>query len=109
MPVLEAPSRPRGTSPMRRQGPRRALALGAGALVVVGCLALPQSAGAMGFNPITGITHAVGAGIHLITGGVGGAVVAGFGAIIKALFAWPAKLIDQTLLSWLVAVPDYTS
>ena len=33
--------------------------------------------------------------------------VDGFGAIIKALFAWPAKLINRELLAWLVAVPDY--
>ena len=30
-----------------------------------------------------------------------------FGAILKALFAWPAKLINRELLAWLVAVPDY--
>jgi hypothetical protein len=42
-----------------------------------------------------------------VTGGIGGMAVEGLGAIIKALFAWPAKIINRELLGWLVAVPDY--
>jgi len=64
-------------------------------------------AGAAGVDPLGGIGDVVGAGVNAITGGLGGAAVSGFGGILKALFAWPARLIDRELLAWLVAVPDY--
>ena len=53
------------------------------------------------------IEDVLGAGVDAVTGGIGELAVDGFGGIIKALFAWPAKLINRELLAWLVAVPDY--
>ena len=50
---------------------------------------------------------AIDAGLGAVTGGFGGLAVEGFGGIVKALFAWPAKLVNRELLAWLVAVPDY--
>ncbi len=57
--------------------------------------------------PIGPLGPAIGAGVDAITGGLGGAAVDGFGALLGKLFAWPAEVINRQLLAWLVAVPDY--
>src|SRR4051794_23816134 len=85
--------------------------LGVGA-VAVGLLALlslaaPESARALDPNPLHAAEDVLGAGADLVTGGIGKLAVDGFGGIIEALFAWPAKIINRQLLAWLVAVPDY--
>ncbi len=80
------------------------LAIGAVCALV---LAAPEPADAIPINPLGGIDDVLGAGVDAITGGVANAAVEAFGAIMKALFAWPAKLINRELLAWLVAVPDY--
>ena len=57
--------------------------------------AAPTAARAMPPVPIgAGWAAALGAGVDAITGGLGGAAVDGFGALLEELFAWPAK-IDQ--------------
>src|SRR4051794_12476024 len=76
---------------------------GAGVLSLAG----PEPAAAVGIDPWQAVGGAVGAGVNAITGGIGQGAVAAFGAIVKGLFAWPAKMIDRELLAWLVAVPDY--
>lgn len=81
-----------------------ALALAAVSLV---SLASPESARAIAIDPLDPIEDVLGAGVDVVTGGIGGLAVEGLGAIIKALFAWPAKVINRELLGWLVAVPDY--
>jgi len=80
------------------------LALG---VVSLGSLASPEPARAIPINPLDPIQDILGAGVDAVTGGIGGMAVEGLGAIIKALFAWPAKIMNRELLSWLVAVPDY--
>ena len=67
-----------------------------------------SSADAAPLDPIGGIGGVVGAGVDAVTGGVGErGRRRRSAAILKALFAWPAKLITRELLAWLVAVPDY--
>jgi hypothetical protein len=80
------------------------LALGAISIVL---LASPEPARAIDIDPLDPIQDVVGAGVDAVTGGIGGMAVEGLGAVIKALFAWPAKIINRELLAWLVAVPDY--
>jgi hypothetical protein len=70
-------------------------------------LASPEPARAIPLNPIDALGDVLGAGADAVTGGIGKLAVEAFEAIIKALFAWPAKMINRELLSWLVAVPDY--
>src|SRR4051812_26016703 len=69
---------------------------------VVGVLSLaaPEPAAAS-------VGDVIGAGLNAITGAVGKAAVESFEAIVKVLFAWPAKMINRELLAWMVAVPDY--
>src|SRR5688500_1090508 len=80
------------------------LALGVVSLV---SLASPEPARAIAIDPLDPIEDVPGAGVGVVTGGIGGMAVEGLGAIVKALFAWPAKIINRELLAWLVAVPDY--
>ena len=70
-------------------------------------LAAPESARAIDPNPLHALGDVLDAGADAVTGGIGKLAVDGFGGIIKALFAWPAKMINRELLAWLVAVPDY--
>ena len=97
------------TSPRRRTTTTRVLASGACvfAIIAVCALAAPDPAHAVGINPLDALDDLLGAGANAISGGIGGAAVDGFGAILRALFAVPAKLINRELLAWLVAVPDY--
>src|SRR4051794_313670 len=92
----------------RRRVPRW---LGVGAVAVgllwLLSLAAPESARAIDPNPLHAAEDVLGAGADVVTGGIGKLAVDGFGGIIKALFAWPAKIINRELLAWLVAVPDY--
>jgi hypothetical protein len=82
--------------------------LGAGTLAVVLLWLLsPESAQAFDPNPLHALGDALSAGADAVTGGISKLAVEGFGGIIKALFAWPAKIINRQLLAWLVAVPDY--
>src|SRR5215210_1792731 len=85
--------------------------LGVGAVAVgllwLLSLAVPESARAIDPNPLHAVEDVLGAGADVVTGGIGKLAVDGFGGIIKALFAWPAKIINRQLLAWLVAVPDY--
>ena len=83
---------------------RRALAVG---VVWLLSLAAPESARAIDPNPLHALGDVLDAGADAVTGGIGKLAVDGFGGIIKALFAWPAKMINRELLAWLVAVPDY--
>jgi hypothetical protein len=81
-----------------------------GALVMVGLPSLlaPESASALPIPiPPIGPIGPIGLGSDVVTGGLGKAGVEAFGAIIGALFSWPAKLVNRELLAWLVAVPDY--
>jgi hypothetical protein len=94
----------RNRSTRRRLAAPVALALGA---VFALSLAVPEPAAAVDVNPLHAIDDILGAGVDAVTGGVGKVAVESFGAIIKALFAWPAKMINRELLAWLVAVPDY--
>src|SRR3954470_22299788 len=71
-------------------------------------LAAPESARAIDPNPLHAMEDVLGAGANVVTGGIGKLAVDGFGGIVKALFAWPAKIINRELLAWLVAVPDYS-
>jgi hypothetical protein len=89
---------------VRRLWPAGLLAV---AVLSMVSLVAPEPARAIPVNPIDAIGDVLGAGADAITGGVGRLAVEAFGAIIKALFAWPAKIINRELLSWLVAVPDY--
>jgi hypothetical protein len=83
----------------------------AGALAAAGGIALslagPDAAAAipipLPLGPLGGLP---GPG-DVITGGIGKAAAESFGAVIKTLFAWPAKMVNRGLLAWLVAVPDY--
>jgi hypothetical protein len=88
----------------RRAWPAGLVALGVAAVV---SLASPEPARAIPLNPIDALGDVLGAGADAVTGGIGKLAVEAFEAIIKALFAWPAKMINRELLSWLVAVPDY--
>src|SRR3954452_8418456 len=78
-------------------------ALVAAGVIVVGSLGGADEARAL--PPITG--GPIGVGIDALTGGLGGAAVDGFGALLGKLFSWPAEIINRRLLAWLVAVPDY--
>jgi len=96
----------------RWRAPRRLWALLASGPLALGVvllvsLASPEPARAIEINPLDPIEDLLGAGMDAVTGGIGGMAVEGLGAIIKALFAWPAKIINRELLGWLVAVPDY--
>src|SRR3954452_8830965 len=101
---------------LRRQGSRpaaggrrsRAAAV-AGALLLVGAVALAAAPSAQAAlpDPVGALGGAIDAGLGAVTGGFGGLAVEGFGGIVKALFSWPAKLVNPELLAWLVAVPDY--
>ncbi len=88
---------------------RRWLGVGTLAVGVVWLLSLaaPESARAIDPNPLHALGDVLDAGADAVTGGIGKLAVDGFGGIIKALFAWPAKMINRELLAWLVAVPDY--
>ena len=77
-----------------------------GAVAVVS-LASPEPARAIPINPLDPLDDILGAGVDAITGGIGGMATEALEAIFKALFAWPAKMINRELLGWLVAVPDY--
>jgi hypothetical protein len=77
-------------------------------VVTLLALASPERAEAVDLNPIHAIEDVLGAGARAVTGGVGKVAVEAFGAILKALFAWPAKLINREVLGWLVSVPNYT-
>src|SRR3954471_9839385 len=93
-----------------RTRPRGLLGWVAIAIVVaaVGSLGGADEARAWPPLPITGgLGGAVGAGVDAITGGLGGAAVDGFSALLGKLFSWPAEVINERLLAWLVAVPDY--
>src|SRR5215208_4307103 len=93
-----------------RAGGRRARAAAvAGALALIGAVALAAAPSAQGAlpGPVGALGGAIDAGLGAVTGGFGGLAVEGFGGIVKALFAWPAKLVNGELLAWLVAVPDY--
>jgi hypothetical protein len=71
-------------------------------------LAWPEPAEAIVIpNPLDPIGDVLGAGAEAVVGEIPKLAVNAFGAIIKVLFAWPAKLINRELLAWLVAVPDY--
>jgi hypothetical protein len=84
------------------------LRIAAIAALVLSCeLAAPRPAMAVGINPLDALDDVLGAGANAISGGVAGAAVDGFGAILHALFAVPARLVNRELLAWLVAVPDY--
>src|SRR5690242_1486658 len=76
-------------------------------LAVVGSLGAADEARALPPMPIGPLGPAIGAGVNAITGGLGGAAVDGFSALLGKLFAWPAEVINRHLLGWLVAVPDY--
>src|SRR4051794_5477250 len=82
------------------------VALAFGAIFALSLVA-PAPAAAVDVNPLHAIDDILGAGVDAVTGGVGKVAVESFGAIIKALFAWPARMINRELLAWLVAVPDY--
>src|SRR3954470_24968602 len=82
------------------------------AVVAVGVAAVGPLGGAEGAPPppplrIGPLGPAIGAGVDAITGGLGGAAVDGFSALLGKLFSWPAEVINRHLLAWLVAVPDY--
>src|SRR4051794_5171238 len=78
-------------------------ALVAAGVIVVGSLGGADEARAL--PPITG--GPIGVGIDALTGGLGGAAVDGFGALLGKLFSWPAEGINRRLLAWVVAGPDY--
>ena len=106
---MDSDRREPGSDPRRRSWSTRprlavvvALAMGS-----VLALSFAEPAAAVDVNPLHGIDDILGAGVNAVTGGVGKVAVESFGAIIKALFAWPAKMINRELLAWLVAVPDY--
>ena len=110
VPVLPEPAESRGVR--RWRAPRRLwqlLTVGALALAAIslGSLASPEPARAFPIDPLDPIQDILGAGVDAVTGSIGGMAVEGLGAIVKALFAWPAKIINRELLGWLVAVPDY--
>src|SRR4051812_7357863 len=98
---------------MRARGMRRrpgavvvwvAVAIGVAA---VGSLGGADEARALPPVPVGPLGPAIGAGVDAITGGLGGAAVDGFSALLGKLFSWPADVINRQLLAWLVAVPDY--
>jgi hypothetical protein len=70
-------------------------------LAIVWLLSLlaPDSARAIDPNPLHAIQDVLGAGADAVTGGIGKLAVDGFGGINKALFAWPAKIINRELLA----------
>jgi hypothetical protein len=78
----------------------RRVAFGLVAVATIATFATAESANAIPPVP-------AGPLIDLATGGLGGAAVDGFGALLRALFEWPAKVINTQLLAWLVSVPDY--
>src|SRR3954447_20887453 len=83
----------------------------AGALAAAGSIALslagPDAAAAIPIPlPIGPLGGLLGPG-DVITGAIGKAAAESFGAVIKTLFAWPAKMVNRGLLAWLVASPDY--
>src|SRR4051794_29447906 len=102
---------PPGVGAHRRRSRARGRAIAFGIVGLAGAcvlsLAGPEPAAAVGIDPWHAIGGARGAGVNAITGGIGQGAVEAFGAIVKALFAWPAKMINRELLAWLVAVPDY--
>src|SRR3954447_17332189 len=81
-----------------------AVAIGVAA---VGSLGGADEARALPPVPVGPLGPAIGAGVHAITGGLGGAAVDGFSALLGKLFSWPAQVINRHLLAWLVTVPDY--
>ena len=97
----------RAACPISASAARRRVALAAGVLALAVLGSLDRIARARRVRDPVGLGGLVGAGVDAITGGLGGAAADGFGAILKALFSWPAKLINRQLLAWLVAVPDY--
>src|SRR4051812_23892756 len=102
---------PPGVGAHRRRSRARGRAIAFGIVGLAGAcvlsLAGPEPAAAVGIDPWHAVGGALGAGVNAITGGIGQGAVAAFGAIVKGLFAWPAKMINRELLAWLVAVPDY--
>src|SRR3954468_14464674 len=92
-----------------RLRPRGVLGWGLVAVGVaaVGSLGGADEARALPPVPIGPLGPVIGAGVDAITGGVGGAAVDGFSALLAKLFSWPAEVINRHLLAWLVAVPDY--
>src|SRR4051812_16414438 len=82
-------------------------ALVAVGVAAVGSLGSADEARALPPLPIGPLGPALGAGVDAITGGLGGAAVDGFSALLGRLFSWPAEVINRHLLAWLVAVPDY--
>ncbi len=102
-PDLAAPATASRRGPLKPWSRRAiALCLATTALLITAAPAVAAVPGPLGV-----IGDALEAGADAVTGGVGGLAVESFGAILKALFAWPAKLINRELLAWLVAVPDY--
>ena len=85
---------------------RRRVLLAAGVLAIAVLGSLTGSPEPARADPV-GIGGMVGLGVNAITGGLGGVATEGFGSILKALFSWPADLINRQLLAWLVSVPDY--
>lgn len=86
----------------------RFLLVAAAALAIASIGGSPQDAQALPPIPITGGTGGlVGAGVNLVTGGVGSAAVEGFGALLGKLFSWSSEIINRQLLGWLISVPDY--
>ncbi|WP_157592142.1 hypothetical protein [Solirubrobacter soli] len=73
----------------------------------VGSLSSADEARALPPVPVGPLGPAIGVGVDAITGGLGGAAVDGFSALLGKLFSWPAEVINRHLLAWLVAVPDY--
>src|SRR3954447_8072039 len=76
-------------------------------VAAVGSLGSADEARALPPVPVGPLGPAIGVGVDAITGGLGGAAVDGFSALLGKLFAWPADVINRHLLAWLVAVPDY--
>jgi hypothetical protein len=92
-----------------RVRPRGAVAWAAVALGVaaIGSMGGADEARALPPVPVGPLGPAIGAGVDAVTGGLGGAAVDGFSALLGTLFSWPAEVINRRLLAWLVAVPDY--
>src|SRR4051812_18462342 len=104
-PSLPRRDRRSGASGARAHPRARLGAIVLGALVAV--LVVAPSASATGLGPIGGIGGIVGPALGPLGAGVGGLAVSGFGEVLKALFSWPAGLINRELLGWLISVPDY--
>jgi hypothetical protein len=113
--IAPAEARPlRECDSPRRRAARRSRAFVTGAIAGIGVLALSAVAPATAQADIPIVSDIggalgdiLGAPSRAISGQAAKLAVEAFEGILKSLFGWPAKLINQTLLAWLTEVPNF--